>query len=148
MQGIELAHGFLVELACGRRLVEIQVTAKHFVGAFAGQHHLHTHGLDAARQQKHRRGRANRGDVVGLDMTNHLGQRIQPFLEGVTESVMHRTQRLGGDLGRLEVGRTFKANRKGMQARPPGLAAVVVLDALAREACRHGRHQRGIEATR
>ena len=62
-------------------------------------------------------------------MADHFRQRVEAFLEGVGEAVVHGAQRLGRDLGRGQVGRSFQADREGMQARPPGFGLVVVLDA-------------------
>ena len=146
VQRVELAHGLLVEGLGRRRLVEIQVAAEEFIRALARQHHLHAHRLDPPRQQIHRRGGADGGDVVGLDMPDHLGQRIQPFPERVDEAVMHRAQRVGGDPGGGQIRRTVQPDRERVQPRPPRLAAVVVLHPLARELRRAGGHQRGVEA--
>ncbi|MCW0416460.1 hypothetical protein NB689_002214 [Xanthomonas sacchari] len=147
VQRVELADQFFVEFARVRRLVEVQVAAEDLVAAFAGEHHLHPHRLDPPRQQEHRRGGADGGDVVGLDVPDHLRQRVQAFLEGVLEAVVHRAQRLGGDRRGGQIRRALQADRERVQARPPGLGLVVLLDALACEARRHRRDQRRIQST-
>ena len=134
-----------MELARIRRLVEVQVAAEDLVAALAAQHHLHPHRLDPPCQQEHRRGRTDGGDVVGLDVADHLGQRIQAFLEGVFEAMVHGAQRLGRDLRRRQVGRALQADRETVQARPPGLGPVAILDAMARIARGHGGDQRRIQ---
>ena len=58
-------------------------------------------------------------------------QRIQAFFEGVFKTVMHGIQRLRGNRGSGQVRRTFQADGKGMQPRPPGFGLVVFLDAMA-----------------
>ncbi len=148
MQGIELAHGFLMEGLCVRRLVEVQVTAKDLVGTFSREHHLHAHGLDAPRQQVHRRGCANGGDIVSLHMPDHLRNRIQPFLEAVAKTVMHGAQRLGSNFRCGQVGRAFKANGERVQPRPPRFGAIILFDAMAGKACGAGGDQGGVEASR
>ena len=148
VQRVQLADQFLVELARVRRLVEVQVAAEDLVAALAAQHHLHPHRLDPPRQQEHRRGRADGGDVVGLDVADHFRQRVQAFLEGVFEAMVHGAQRLRGDLRRRQVGRSLQADREAVQARPPGLGPVAILDAMARVTCGDCRHQRGIQPAR
>ena len=117
------------KLAGVGRLVEVQVAAEHLVRALAGEHHLDAHGPDAARHQVHRRRRADGGDVVGLQVVDHVGQRVQPFLHGEVELVVHGADVLGHLAGRRQVRRALQPDGEGVQLRPPRFAAVVVLDA-------------------
>ena len=112
VQRVELAHGLVVELACIRRLVEVEIAAEDLVGALARQHHLHPHCLDPPRQQVHRRRRADRGDIERLDVADHLGQRVQAFLEGVLEAVVDGAERRGSDFGGGQVRRAFQPDRE------------------------------------
>ncbi len=145
MQRIELAHGFLVECLGRRRLVKIQIATEQLVRAFAGQHHFHAHGLDAPRQQVHRCGGADGGDVVGFDVPDHFGQRIKALPKRVDEAVMHGAQRVRGDLRGGEIRRAVQPDRERVQTRPPCLAAVIVFNAFAGELCGTCGHQRGIQ---
>lgn len=92
VQRIQLAHQFFMEFACVRGFVEVQVAAEDLVAALAGEHHLHSHRLDPPRQQEHRGGGADGGDVVGFDVADHVGQCIQPFFECVLETVVDGAQ--------------------------------------------------------
>jgi hypothetical protein len=55
-------------------------------------------------EQEHGRGSADRGDIVGLDVADHFRQRIEAFLEGVAEPVVHGAEGFGGDLRGFQVG--------------------------------------------
>ncbi len=145
VQRIQLAHQLFVELAGVGRFVEVQVAAEDFVAALTGEHHLYAHRLDPSRQQEHRGGGADGGDVVGFHVADHVGQRIKPFFEGVLETVVDRAERFGGDGSGGQVGRALQANGERVQARPPGLALVAIFDAVAGIACSHGGYQRGIK---
>ena len=106
-----------------RRLVEVQVAAEDLVGALAGEHHLDAHRLDPARHQVHRRRGADGGHVVGLDVADHVRQRVEALLHGEVEAVVHgaEVRRRRAARGR-QVGRALQADGERVQARPPGLA--------------------------
>ena len=67
-----LAHTLLVELGSVGRLVEVEVAGQSLVSTLSRHDHLNTHGLDLARKEEHRRSRADGGDVVRLEMVNHV----------------------------------------------------------------------------
>ena len=75
-------------------------------------------------------------------MADDFRQRIEALREGVLEAVVHRADGFRSDLRGGEVGRSFQADRKRMQARPPGFGEIVVLDAMAREARSAGGDER------
>ncbi len=107
--------------------MEIQVTAKYFIGTFTREHHFYTHGMNFSCQQIHRRGRAYGCDIVGFDVVDHLIQRIQAFLQGKFKAVVDRTDVRGHLGGGREIRRAFQTDRKRVQTRPPGRAAFIVL---------------------
>ena len=79
--------------------------------------------------QVHRRRGADRRHVVRLEVVDHVGQRVEPLLHGEVEFVVLRADVRGGRPRGREVGRAFEPDRERVQARPPRLAAAVVLDA-------------------
>ena len=141
MQRIDLAHGLIVEGPGRRRLVKVEISPEDFVGTLARKHHLHAHRLDAPRHQVHRRRGADGGDVIGLDVADDVGQRVEALLHRELELVMAGTQRLGDDARRGQVRRAFQPDREGMQARPPRFFSIVRLHAMFSEARRTGCDQ-------
>ncbi|MNZ96571.1 hypothetical protein D3C78_1157700 [compost metagenome] len=92
MQRQQFTHGFVVELTGIRCLMEVQVTAEHFVRTFTRQHHLDAHRLDFARHQVHRGRGANGGNVIGFDVINHVANGVQTFLYGEVDLMVHGAQ--------------------------------------------------------
>lgn len=90
------------------RLVEVKVSAEHFIGSFAAQHHLDAHALDDACQKIHRRRGAHGGYVVGLDEINHIAHGVQPLLNGVVDFVVHGADVVCHLACLRQVGRTFQ----------------------------------------
>ena len=60
-------------------------------------------------------------------------QGIESFLHREMKLVMRGAERIGNRARGGEIGRAFEADRERMQARPPGLALVVVFDSLRGE---------------
>ena len=103
MQREQLAQGLGAQLGGVRRLVEIEVAGERLVRALAGEHHLDAHRFDLARHQVHRRARADRGDVEGLELVDRLGQGVEAFLQGVGETVVDGAEVIGDALRLLEI---------------------------------------------
>ena len=145
VQIVELAHGFLVQCLRTGCLVEIQIAAEQLVRALAGKHHLDAHRADAACHQIHRSGGADRGDVVGFQVVDHVRQRVDAFLHGEMQFVVHGAD-VRGDFARsLQVGRISQADGKTMQLRPPGFGLAVFVHAPGGVLLGDRRHQRGIQ---
>ena len=146
VQTVELAHGLFVEGAGVGGAVEVQVAAEDLVGAFARQHHLDPQGADAARHQVHRRGGAHRGHVEGLQVMDHLGERVESFLHGELELVMDGADVVGHQPGGGQIRRSLQPDAEGMEAGPPCFGPVVVLDPVGGVALRDCRDDRRVQS--
>mmetsp|Transcript_21332 Transcript_21332/g.35926 ORF Transcript_21332/g.35926 Transcript_21332/m.35926 type:complete len:333 (+) Transcript_21332:80-1078(+) len=137
VQRVDFAHALFVELRAVGRLVKVQVPRERFVGAFPRHDHLDAHGLDLAAQQKHGGARANGGDVVRLQVVNHVGHRVQAFLHRELEPVVLRADELRHFLCGGEVGAAFEPNGKRLEGRQ-----VVRVSPLQEAAPAHARNHR------
>ena len=115
------------------RFVEIEVTAKHFVRTFAGEHHLDAHRFDLPRHQIHRRGGANGGHIIGFNVIDHIADRIQTFLYGEVNFMVHRAKMVRHFLGGFQVRCPFQTHGKGVQLWPPGFRALLIFHATCGE---------------
>ena len=109
--------------------MEVKVTAEHLVRSFTAKHHFDAHALDDACQQIHRSGGADGGYVVSLDKIDYIAYGVQPFLNGIVDFVVNRTD-VSRHFARLDqVGSAFQPHCEGMELRPPGIGFIVCLDA-------------------
>lgn len=53
------------------------------------KHHFDAHGFNFPRHQVHRRRSANSGHIVGFDVIDNVADRIQPFLDGKVNFMVH-----------------------------------------------------------
>ncbi|MNV59892.1 hypothetical protein D3C71_1523370 [compost metagenome] len=119
--------------------MEIQVSAKHFVRTFARQHHFNAHRFDFTRHQIHRCRGANGGHIVSFDVIDNVANRIQTFLHGEVNFMVHGAQMVCHFLRGFQIRRTFEAYGEGVQLRPPGLRAFTVFHATCGEFLGDGR---------
>ena len=138
VQPVELADGLLVEGAGVGGAVEVKVAAEDLVRPFAGKDHLDAEGADAAGHQVHGGGGAHGGDVEGLKVVDDVGEGVESLLDGEVELVVDGADVVGDELGGGQVRRALQTDAEGMEAGPPRLGAVVVLDAMAGVALGHG----------
>lgn len=78
------------------QLIEDRQTPKDFVAPFPAQNHLNTHSLDLPAQQIHRCTRPDRRNIVGLEMINDIGDRIQTLLNGEDVFVVNCLEEMCG----------------------------------------------------
>ena len=78
-------------------------------------------------------------------MIDHIANRIQPFLHGKVNLVMHRAQMFSHRFRRFQIRRAFQADRERVQLRPPGVALVLIFDTFRRKAFGYRRDDRGVE---
>lgn len=70
------------------------LTTEDLVASLTAEHHLHTHGLDFPGEQVHRRTGAHRRHVVGLEVVDHIRDRIETFLHSEGVLVVYRAQEM------------------------------------------------------
>ena len=146
VQLAQLAHRLLVEGACRRSLVEIQVASENLVGTLTREHHLDAHALDDTCQQVHRGGSAHGGHVVSLCEIDYIPQRIKPLLDGVVDFVVHGAYMLGHQTCLLQVGRSLETHGKGVQAWPPGTRLSAVLHSARSEFLCYGADDAAVQS--
>jgi hypothetical protein len=103
-------YTFLVEGASIRGGMEVKVSTKYLVASFATEDHLHTHGLDLATEEIHRRRSADGCHIVCFKMVDDLGKGIQPFLHSENVFMMNCAQEMGGFTSSEEVRGILKSN--------------------------------------
>ena len=118
MKVLDAANTLLVEGFCVGSFVEIQISSENLITTLSAQHHLDTHGLDLAREEVHRCARPNRRHVVGLEMVNHIRNRIESLLDGEDVLVMHGSEVVCGLARGEEVGGVLEPDREGVELGP------------------------------
>ena len=78
---------------------------------------------------------------------NDVGERVQSVLHGEVELVVHGADVVGHDAGGGQVGGSLQPDAERMQAGPPRLGAVVILDPVSRKAPRHRGHDGGVQSS-
>lgn len=69
--------------------ISTQHTSKDLVTSFSTEYHLNTHRLDFPTEEVHGCAGTDGGNVVGLEVIDNFGQRVQTFLYGEDILVMH-----------------------------------------------------------
>mmetsp|Transcript_277 Transcript_277/g.912 ORF Transcript_277/g.912 Transcript_277/m.912 type:complete len:278 (+) Transcript_277:1072-1905(+) len=116
MQPRRLAHKFFLEVAVTWGLMEIQVSAVHFVCSLAGQDHLHSQRLDLSGEHIHRHGCSDL--VPGLQMINEVRQSIQCIFDRKVKLVMVSSEEGGYLTGIHKVGGALETDGEALHSLP------------------------------
>jgi len=135
VQPLQLALGFVVELVCIGRLVELQLAAEYFIRTLAGQHELDVHACDAFSHELHGSAAAY-GLVLGLYVLDDVLHKHQALFHREVEFVVLGADEVSHFSASHQVCRLFQAHVEQLEAGPLALG-----DPL----CDAGR-ERGIQA--
>ena len=148
VQAEDLSDGLLVELALVRGHVEVEVAAKQLVRAFAAQDHLDAHRLDFPGHQVHRSGGPDSGHVVGLDVADDFTEGVEAFLNREVQWMVHSADGVRDLLRGREVGRSLQADGEAVDAGPPSLRLLAIVDPVFCEFHGDGGDDGTVEAAR
>ena len=110
VQVLDTADGLLVELLLVGGSVEVEVATEDLVGTLTTQNHLDTHGLDLTGEQVHGGRGTDSGDIVGLEVVDHVREGIEAVLNSEGEGVVPGAEELGDLNGSGGIGGTGKTD--------------------------------------
>mmetsp|Transcript_21308 Transcript_21308/g.49474 ORF Transcript_21308/g.49474 Transcript_21308/m.49474 type:complete len:226 (-) Transcript_21308:910-1587(-) len=115
-----LADVLFVELLGVWGLVEIEVSAKNFVSAFATQDHLHTHGPNASCHQIHWGRSPNSGNIERFEVVNDIVDGVYALLGRECILMVDTSDEVGNLARSSEIGAAFQTYAKGVELWPIG----------------------------
>lgn len=127
VQVLDTAHRLLVESLLVWGSMEVQVSTKDLVATLTTEDHLDTHGLDLARKEVHGSRGTDRGNIVGLQVVDDIGESVEAVLDGEGHDVVLGSEELGNLEGGLVVRRAGQTNGEGVELGEVGHCREIVV---------------------